>query len=240
MPSTAKPRRNRAVTRAALLAAARLRFAEHGYDGASVRDIAHDAGVDAALVFRYFGSKRASSPRRCEAAEFSTPSWPEQSIAESLATMLDDLAFRDWPQYRRRTSVDRPASVQQPPGGANPPVRGCDQRLPADAGLRLGDDDAELRAEILASLLLGIAVMRSVVGTPALTPSDLDDVAASCSTSLMFSAAADDPERVVVPPTEPSSPPLRAGLHQGVPGTPRSACRTLETRGAQPSTRGGP
>src|SRR5690349_11873420 len=52
-------RRDRAATRAALLAAARRRFAAHGIDGASVRDVAADAGVDPALIFRYFGSKQA-------------------------------------------------------------------------------------------------------------------------------------------------------------------------------------
>jgi AcrR family transcriptional regulator len=49
--------RNAAITRAAILEAARKRFAREGYDGASVREIASDAGVDAALINRYFGSK---------------------------------------------------------------------------------------------------------------------------------------------------------------------------------------
>ncbi len=48
-----------AGTRSALLEAAAVRFGRYGYDGASVRDIARDAGVDAALVYRYFGSKDA-------------------------------------------------------------------------------------------------------------------------------------------------------------------------------------
>lgn len=50
-------KRNAAATRAAMLDAAVCRFARDGYDGASVRDIAADAGVDAALVNRYFGGK---------------------------------------------------------------------------------------------------------------------------------------------------------------------------------------
>jgi AcrR family transcriptional regulator len=49
--------RNAAITRASILEAARKRFAREGYDGASVREIAADAGVDAALINRYFGSK---------------------------------------------------------------------------------------------------------------------------------------------------------------------------------------
>ena len=49
--------RNAAATRQAILDAAHNRFAKEGYDGASLREIAADAKVDAALVSRYFGSK---------------------------------------------------------------------------------------------------------------------------------------------------------------------------------------
>lgn len=49
--------RNATITRASILEAARKRFAREGYDGASLREIAADAGVDAALISRYFGSK---------------------------------------------------------------------------------------------------------------------------------------------------------------------------------------
>jgi AcrR family transcriptional regulator len=44
-------------TRKAILAAARDVFAERGYDGASIRQIATTAGVDPALVHHYFGTK---------------------------------------------------------------------------------------------------------------------------------------------------------------------------------------
>ena len=44
-------------TRAAILAAAREAFAERGYEGASIRQIAASAGVDPALVHHYFGTK---------------------------------------------------------------------------------------------------------------------------------------------------------------------------------------
>src|SRR5215831_13687340 len=58
-PPSASPRRRRdaAATRAAILEAATRRFATKGYGGAGVREIAADAGVTAALVNRYFGSK---------------------------------------------------------------------------------------------------------------------------------------------------------------------------------------
>ena len=51
-----KPRRS-ASTRAAILAAARERFAAHGYERATIRAIAADAGIDPAMVMRYYGSK---------------------------------------------------------------------------------------------------------------------------------------------------------------------------------------
>ncbi|MET8045060.1 TetR family transcriptional regulator [Micromonospora sp. NPDC005215] len=44
-------------TREAILDAARTAFAERGYDAASIRAIASTAGVDPALVHHYFGSK---------------------------------------------------------------------------------------------------------------------------------------------------------------------------------------
>ncbi|MGS2615247.1 TetR/AcrR family transcriptional regulator [Micromonospora sp. LZ34] len=44
-------------TREAILDAARAAFAERGFDGASIRAIAAAAGVDPALVHHYFGSK---------------------------------------------------------------------------------------------------------------------------------------------------------------------------------------
>ena len=49
--------RNAAVTRDTILVAARERFSRHSYDDVGVRDVAGDAGVDASLISRYFGSK---------------------------------------------------------------------------------------------------------------------------------------------------------------------------------------
>jgi AcrR family transcriptional regulator len=58
-PVSSSPRRKRdaVATRAAILEAATGRFATLGYESAGVREIAADAGVTAALVNRYFGSK---------------------------------------------------------------------------------------------------------------------------------------------------------------------------------------
>ena len=52
-----KRRRDAEATRAAILAAATRQFACQGYERVGVREIAAEAGVTAALVNRYFGSK---------------------------------------------------------------------------------------------------------------------------------------------------------------------------------------
>ena len=47
------------ATKATILVAAREQFASSGYQGATIRAIASSAGVDPALVMRYFGNKEA-------------------------------------------------------------------------------------------------------------------------------------------------------------------------------------
>src|SRR5213075_1642876 len=44
-------------TKAVILAAARERFAESGYEAATFRAIAADANIDPSMVMRYFGNK---------------------------------------------------------------------------------------------------------------------------------------------------------------------------------------
>jgi AcrR family transcriptional regulator len=59
--STPRPGKRRytpgAQTRSQILAAARRQFIAFGYGGAKVRDIAADAGVDPAMLYRFFPSK---------------------------------------------------------------------------------------------------------------------------------------------------------------------------------------
>src|SRR4051812_50016669 len=60
-PTTKTPRTGRrageSTSREAILDAARRLFAEQGYEGASLRAIGAEAGVDAALVVHFFGTK---------------------------------------------------------------------------------------------------------------------------------------------------------------------------------------
>jgi AcrR family transcriptional regulator len=55
---TATRPRNASQTRADILSAARRRFGAEGYERTTLRAVAADVGVDAALLIRYFGSKQ--------------------------------------------------------------------------------------------------------------------------------------------------------------------------------------
>jgi AcrR family transcriptional regulator len=79
------PRRSDA-TKAAILAAARERFATEGYEKATIRAIAADAGIDPAMAMRYYGSKEKLF---AAAAEFDLrlpdlTALPRQSVGKAL------------------------------------------------------------------------------------------------------------------------------------------------------------
>src|SRR5204863_18323 len=76
-------------TRDKILAAARARFGEEGYDGATIRGIASAAGVDPAMVPHYFGSKEGVF---LAAVEF--PVDPAVFIPRLLEPGLDGLGER--------------------------------------------------------------------------------------------------------------------------------------------------
>ena len=67
-------------TRSAILDAARRIFAEKGFDKASIRAIAGDAGVDPALVHHYFGTKE-----KLFLASMNAPINPGELIPQALA-----------------------------------------------------------------------------------------------------------------------------------------------------------
>ncbi|HEV7186306.1 MAG TPA: TetR family transcriptional regulator [Blastococcus sp.] len=73
-------------TRDVVLAAARTAFAERGFDGATIRGIAADAGVDPALVHHYFGSKDKLFLAAVEA-----PADPADLLPEVLSAPRDEL-----------------------------------------------------------------------------------------------------------------------------------------------------
>ncbi|WP_433622294.1 TetR family transcriptional regulator [Nocardia sp. CA-120079] len=79
-------RPGRSDTREEILAAARARFAEIGFDKTSIRAVAADAGVDPALVHHYFGTKQ-----QLFAAVVELPIDPEATLRLIEAAPLDRL-----------------------------------------------------------------------------------------------------------------------------------------------------
>jgi len=87
------PRGDSAVTRQVILAAARELFAAHGVDGVSVRRIAAKAGVNHALVHRYFGAKHdmVAAILLAEGERMSSMGRPTADAATSLAALREVL-----------------------------------------------------------------------------------------------------------------------------------------------------
>lgn len=181
-------RRDKAATRTALLEAARRHFTEHGYDGTGVRDIAASAGADATLIFRYFGSKQALF---AEAVRVEVPQGlgrdEQRDPAALVGALLREIVFTD----RTEPGTEHPLFVMLRSAG-RPEVRAqlreqvCEQYLAEIAELLRGPD-AEVRAELIGALLVGIGIMRSVIGSPALSEASIEqtgDLVAAMVTAL--------------------------------------------------------
>ncbi|MEU5870631.1 TetR family transcriptional regulator [Glycomyces sp. NPDC047369] len=184
----APKRRDRAATRSALLDAARRRFAEHGFDGTGVREIAADAGVDATLIFRYFGSKQdlfdAALTTDVPEGLGERAAGPVEFTDALLEVVLGDPAGDggEHPLLLMLRSAGRP-EVR-----ARLHEEVCDGYL-ADLAARFDGEDAALRAELVGALLLGLGVMRAVVGSPVLPGADPEQVRARVA--AMVAALAD-------------------------------------------------
>src|SRR5471032_1885037 len=83
-------KRDADATRAAILEAAKVHFARSGYDGAFLRDIAAEAGADAALINRYFGGKDGlfAAALKDSIKPDTISEWDHQSFAHDIAKMM--------------------------------------------------------------------------------------------------------------------------------------------------------
>ena len=111
--SEPRPRqRNAEATRQRLLDAAQNEFAAHGYQGARLRNIANEAGVQPALIHHYFADKHGLYRTMLDAtlSESSTASWQILERESELATVVEsfvDLLLRFNLQHRNLMSILR-------------------------------------------------------------------------------------------------------------------------------------
>jgi AcrR family transcriptional regulator len=165
-------RRDAARTRDALLDAARRRFARDGYAATTVRDIAHDAGVNVALISRYFESKAglfeaclmaASQAMSQSAGAVSTLAEAAEAIGRQSTGTGPDGGPPEALLMFLRSSGDEHAEQSRVRV-----LRTFAERLATLAGWTPGGPDENailLRAELVLAAAMGIGVLRAV-GAP--------------------------------------------------------------------------
>ena len=154
--------RNAAATRQAILEAAKTCFMHEGYEQVGVREIAARAGVDPALVNRYFGSK-------------------EGLFSEAVASKFDLSHLLDEDRANLGEQLARYVLQKQSTGADYDPLVALLRSSSSDVcsgmlrnailegfvrplAARLEGPDALLRAELVGSTLLGLLVHRTVIG----------------------------------------------------------------------------
>jgi AcrR family transcriptional regulator len=157
-------RRDAAGTRQLLLDAARRRFAAAGYAATTVREIADEAGVNVALINRYFASKdglfeacltgAVDELGRTVAADVTLDEVPH-AIARQLAGPHVGKHPSLLVLLLRSSGDERADEIRR---GI---LRSFAESLATAAGRTPGDDKLLLRAQIALAAALGIALLRS-------------------------------------------------------------------------------
>jgi AcrR family transcriptional regulator len=181
--STRTPRTGRrpceSSTRQAILKAARRLFSRRGYEGATMRAIATEAGVDAALIVHFFGTKAALL---AEAVE-----WPFDPEVEMPKLLVDgrhhagrhlvELFVKVWDDEGSRHPVLvllRAATTE--PQAAEMLREFMSRRLYPPLMEHLRVDQPELRSDLVVSQLLGLGLVRYVLGLEPLASAKPADV----------------------------------------------------------------
>jgi AcrR family transcriptional regulator len=174
-------------TRGLILRAAAAGFNARGYDATTLRGVAADAGVDPALVRRFFGSKErlftevAASVVRPDQSLQAVLQGPRGRLGERLARyfvgMLGDVE-RPGPLLgliRAAVTNEHAATLMR---------RFVGGEILGRIAVELDLDQADLRAALAASQLVGLAVARYAVGLDALVAAETDALVAWVAPSL--------------------------------------------------------
>ena len=164
-------------TRGEIVRAARESFADKGFAATSIRAVARQAGVDAALVHHYFDSK---DELFIEA--MALPLDPRQVAARILDGSRDDVGRRivtvflgvwesDEGQQRMKAML---RSVVTSDEVARLMREGMTRMILEPVSQFIDVPDAKLRVGLIASHLIGVALTRYVVELEPVASADLD------------------------------------------------------------------
>jgi AcrR family transcriptional regulator len=198
--------RDAASTRAAILESARSCFTNNGYEQVGVREIAQKAGVTAALINRYFGSKEALFG---EVLDYRPEGMPSadltfRDILSDRAHVGEALARRVLSRKDDRSRYDPMLvilrSVGQPAAETVLRERFATWLAPLTAAL--GGGDAAIIAEMIVATLAGFDLLRNVIKSSALAAVQEEKLVKLLGAALQayFGFAAADPSE------EPASP----------------------------------
>ncbi|ATW49840.1 TetR/AcrR family transcriptional regulator [Streptomyces xantholiticus] len=188
-----------------ILQAARAEFAERGYDKTTMRGIARAAGVDAALVHHYFGTKDDVFAAAIEVSFEPAMVIPQilgqgaAGIGERLARFLIGI----WENPATRApllAIIRSALTHE---AAAKVLRGFVLRhlLERVAG-ELDVPDPQFRAELAASHMVGIVILRYVIRVEPMASADPEEIIRIVAPTLQRYLTEPDPVGPGGPATE--------------------------------------
>ncbi|HVY04134.1 MAG TPA: TetR family transcriptional regulator [Caulobacterales bacterium] len=162
-PAPVSRLRDAAATQRAILAAARAHFARAGYEGALLRDIAADAGVDAALINRYFGGKDGLFEAVIEDALH-----PDSLVQSDRAKIADRAAaaLAAGPNAGRLEAFSLILHAATSRHGVKLLDKVAQARFMGPIRDWLGGADAAARARLLTAVIVGAMVERMVRDGP--------------------------------------------------------------------------
>ncbi|MCX5391437.1 TetR family transcriptional regulator [Streptomyces sp. NPDC006482] len=170
-----------------ILAAARTQFAERGYDKTSVRGIAKAAGVDPALVHHYFGTKDEVFAAAIEVSfepALVVPAilgGPREAIGERLARFF--IGVWENPVSRAPLlAIVRSALTHE--AAAKVLRTFVLRRLLERIAAELDVPDPRFRAELAASHMIGIVILRYVIEVEPLASVDPEEIVAQVAPTL--------------------------------------------------------
>jgi AcrR family transcriptional regulator len=166
-------RRSSEQTKAVILSAAREQFAAAGFAGATIRSIATAAQIDPSMVMRYFGSKDRLF---AAAAEFDLR-FPDVSTVPvgELGPLLVGHFLTRWEGDEALIVLLRSATTN---AEAAQRMREIFSSQLGPAVADIVADQADRRAGLIASQMLGMALCRLVLQLPPLTGMTRDEVIA--------------------------------------------------------------